>query len=104
LKQFLAVNANARIAVGLGQIYLPSHGKFFEDKTQLLEPGINLNYAARILASEFQWTLKQAKPNWWLAVGRYHTPSNPLLAKAYREGVFKRCQKMSQTCTHYGAI
>ena len=104
LRQFLAVDQHARIAVGLGQIYLPSHGHLFDDKTSLLDPGVNLNYAAQILASEFQWTLKQAKPNWWVAVGRYHTPSNASLAKSYREDVFHRCQKISENCTHYGAI
>lgn len=104
LRQFLAVNANARIAVGLGQIYLPSHGRYFEDKTKLLEPGVNLDYAAKILATEFQWTLKQSKPNWWVAVGRYHTPSNFELAKNYREDVFRRCKLISQNCANYGAI
>jgi Transglycosylase SLT domain len=104
LKQFLAINHNARIAVGLGQIYLPSHGHLFVDKTLLLDPGVNLNYAAKILASEFQWTLDQATPNWWIAVGRYHTPSNKILAKEYREGVYRRCQKISDLCSRYGAI
>ncbi len=104
LKQFLAINKNARIAVGLGQIYLPSHGHLFEDKTKLLDPGTNLNYAAQLLTNEFQWTLTQAKPNWWVAVGRYHTPSNMVLAKAYREDVFRRCQKISDLCARYGAI
>jgi hypothetical protein len=104
LKQFLAVDKNARIAVGLGQIYLPSHGHLFDNKTTLLDPSINLNYAAQILTSEFQWTLKQSKPNWWVAVGRYHTPSNPALAKSYREDVYHRCEKISDLCAHYGAI
>ena len=104
LKQFLALNANARIAVGLGQIYLPSHGHLFNDKTVLLDPAMNLNYAAKLLVTEFQWTIQQEKPNWWIAVGRYHTPSNPELAKTYRDDVFRRCQKFSKTCSNYGAI
>lgn len=104
LRQFLAVNEKARIAVGLGQIYLPSHGHLFADKAQLLDPGINLTYAAQLLANEFEWTVKQGRPNWWEAVGRYHTPSNAELAKNYREEVFKRCKKISDYCTRYGAI
>lgn len=104
LKQFLAVDKNARIAVGLGQIYLPSHGHLFDDKTVLLNPKENLQYAAKLLADEFQWTVKQSKPNWWIAVGRYHTPSNVSLAKEYREGVYRRCLKISELCTRYGAI
>lgn len=104
LKQFLAVNPKAQIDVGLGQINIPAHGKLFPDKTKLLDPGTNLAYAARVLATEFQWTLKRSKPNWWIAVGRYHAPSNQALAKNYRENVFKRCTLISQNCTHYGAI
>lgn len=104
LKQFLAVDQHARIAVGLGQIYLPSHGHLFNDKTLLLDPTINLNYAAHLLVNEFQWTLAQTTPNWWVAVGRYHTPSNRERAKAYREQVYRRCQTLSELCAHYGAI
>lgn len=104
LKQFLAANQHARIAVGLGQIYLPSHGHVFNDKTALLDPAVNLNYAAQLLLNEFQWTLTQATPNWWIAVGRYHTPSNPQLAKSYREDVYRRCQTFSALCANYGAI
>lgn len=104
LRQFLAVNAKARIAVGIGQIYLPSHGHLFHDKTVLLSPSTNLHYAAKVLLENFEWTVKNNKPNWWVAVGRYHTPSKPLLAKAYREGVFKKCQQISERCTQYGAI
>lgn len=104
LKQFLAVNDKARIAVGIGQIYLPSHGHLFEDKTVLLSPATNLHYAAKVLTENFAWTVKNDRPNWWVAVGRYHTPSRPDLAKAYRESVFKKCQKISVQCTQYGAI
>ncbi len=104
LRQFLAVNQKARIAVGPGQIYLPSHGKLFKDPAVLLDPAINLHYAAKLLAQNFQWTLDQGKPNWWVAVGRYHTPSRPDLAIPYREAVYARCKKMSASCANYGAI
>ena len=58
LRQFLATD-NKRIAVGIGQIYLPSHGHLFSDPTVLLEPEINLHYAAKLLADNFQWTIEQ---------------------------------------------
>jgi hypothetical protein len=103
LRQFLATD-NKRIAVGLGQIYLPSHGHLFDDKTQLLEPEINLPYAAKLLAENFQWTLEQGKPSWWIAVGRYHTPSRLDLAIPYREAAFKRCQRLFGDCSKYGAL
>lgn len=104
LRQFLAVNDKARIAVGIGQIYLPSHGHLFSDKTVLLSPSTNLHYAAKVLLENFEWTVKNNQPNWWVAVGRYHTPSNQQLARSYRESVFKKCQKISVFCTQYGAI
>lgn len=103
LKQFLAAD-NKRIAVGLGQIYLPSHGHLFQDATVLLEPGLNLQYAAHLLAENFKWTLEQGKPNWWVAVGRYHTPSRLDLAIPYREGVYKRCERYSADCHRFGSI
>lgn len=101
LRQFLATN-NRRIAVGIGQIYLPSHGHLFDDKTVLLEPEINLPYAAKLLADNFQWTLDQGKPNWWVAVGRYHTPSRLDLAIPYRIAAFNRCQKIFGECNRFG--
>lgn len=103
LRQFIATN-NKRIAVGIGQIYLPSHGHLFDDVTLLLEPGINLQYAAKLLADNFRWTLDQGKPNWWVAVGRYHTPSRLDLAVPYREAAFKRCEKTFGDCTRYGGV
>lgn len=103
LRQFIATD-NKRIAVGLGQIYLPSHGHLFSDVTVLLEPGLNLQYAARLLADNFKWTLDQGKPNWWVAVGRYHTPSREDLAVPYREDVYKRCERISPYCARFGSI
>jgi hypothetical protein len=103
LRQFIATD-NKRIAVGLGQIYLPSHGHLFPDVTELLEPGLNLHYAAKLLAENFKWTLDQGKPNWWVAVGRYHTPSRLDLAMPYREDVYRRCERLSSTCARYGSI
>ena len=103
LRQFIATN-NKRIAVGAGQIYLPSHGHLFEDVTILLEPEINMQYAAKLLADNFRWTLEQGAPNWWVAVGRYHTPSRLDLALPYREAAFKRCEKTFGDCTRFGGV
>jgi Transglycosylase SLT domain len=103
LRQFVSTN-NKRIAVGLGQIYLPSHGHLFPDVTELLEPGLNLHYAAQLLVNNFKWTVDQGKPNWWVAVGRYHTPSRLDLAMPYREGVYRRCERLSPICARYGSI
>lgn len=103
LRQFLATD-NKRIAVGIGQIYLPSHGHLFNDPTVLLEPEINLHYAAKLLADNFQWTIDRGNPNWWTAVGRYHTPSRPDLAIPYSENVYARCKRISPHCDRFGSV
>lgn len=91
-----------RVAVGLGQIYMPSHVTQFVSPIQALDPTRNLHYAARLLAEHYQATRQEGSPDWWVAVGRYHTPSNTKLATAYRQLVFKKCLKISTRCHAYG--
>lgn len=92
------------IAVGLGQIYLPAHQHVFDDPTVLLNPRVNLEYAAITLLREFVWTAKRGTPNWWLAVGRYHAPSNEKFASIYRTQVFEKCSRISADCASYGVL
>jgi hypothetical protein len=92
-----------RVAVGIGQIYMPSHVTQFESPLQALDPTENLNYAARLLAWHYLNTLKEGSPDWWVAVGRYHSPSNKLLANVYQKLVFKKCLRISTRCHVYGA-
>ena len=103
LNTFL-LNPKNTIAVGAGQIYLPAHGKRFKDKSELLKPSVNLDYAAWLLAEEFKATVRQGNPNWWLAAGRYHAPNNKYYARLYRSIVFTKCRKLSAQCTMYGKI
>lgn len=91
-----------RVAVGLGQIYMPSHITQFEAPVDALDPTVNLHYAANILVAEFLWTVRQGHPDWWIAAGRYHTPSKPSLAAEYRARVIARCHKISDRCGEYG--
>ena len=102
LADFIA--ANHRIAVGLGQIYLPSHGHRFRNPVRLLDPRLNLEYAAHLLALEYQWTHRNGGGNWWTAAGRYHAPSNPVAAAEYRRRVFERCRKLELPCEEFGAL
>lgn len=102
LKQFLVTHT--RIAVGLGQIYLPAHKQHFSDPVILLDPAVNLHYAASLLANEYANTKKQGQPNWWVAVGRYHHPSNEWYATNYRSLVFLKCRKFSNNCLNYGKL
>lgn len=87
-----------RVAVGLGQIYMPSHRKSFANDVQALDPTINLNYAAMLLASEYLWTAKKGTPDWVVAVGRYHSPGNQAAALTYRTQVMERCRRIDATC------
>lgn len=102
LTDFIA--ANHRIAVGLGQIYLPSHGHRFRNPLRLLDPRLNLEYAAHLLAREYQWTRRNGHANWWTAAGRYHAPSNPAAAAEYRHRVFARCRSLEIACEAYGEL
>lgn len=102
LAEFVA--REKKIAVGLGQIYLPSHGHRFRDPLRLLDPRLNLEYAAHLLAAEYQWTLRNGNNNWWMAAGRYHAPNNPTAAAEYRRRVFARCQKLDLACEQYGVL
>jgi hypothetical protein len=103
LEQFMR-NPKNTIAVGASQIYLPAHGKLFADKTDLLKPDVNLDYAAKLLASEYRETAKRGAPNWWLAAGRYHAPNNKYHSRLYRSIAFTKCRKISAQCTMYGKI
>lgn len=102
LAEFIA--AGRRIAVGLGQIYLPSHGHRFRDPVRLLDPRLNLEYAAHLLALEYHWTYRNGAANWWTAAGRYHAPSNPTAAAEYRRRVFERCRKLELPCEAFGDL
>ena len=92
-----------RVAVGLGQIYMPSHVSQFESPIQALDPARNLNYAAQLLVEHYSNTIKDGRPDWWVAVGRYHSPGNKRFANEYRQLVFKKCLKFSKRCHVYGA-
>jgi len=98
-------NPKNKIAVGLGQIYLPAHGKKFPNPLALLDPHVNLNFAAQLLKYEFTRAKKKyGRSNWWTAAGRYHHPSKEKYAKPYREIVFRKCQKITDHCHLFGQI
>lgn len=91
-----------KVAVGLGQIYMPAHISNFKSPLQALDPTFNLNYAAQLLLSHYLETVQDGNPNWWIAVGRYHSPYRESPARAYRQLIFKRCQKISDRCSAFG--
>lgn len=70
LKQIdLAKQRGAKyIDVGCMQINLKYHGKHFKSVNDMLDPTININYAAKFLKN-----LYERQGSWTIAVARYHT-------------------------------
>jgi hypothetical protein len=100
-----AARANGKIgkvAVGLGQIYMPAHIHNFQSPLQALDPTHNLHYAAQLLATHYLSTVRAGNPDWWIAVGKYHSPHREAPAKAYRSMVYRRCLKISNRCNAFG--
>lgn len=95
-----------KVAVGLGQIYMPAHLSNFKSPLQALDPTINLNYAAKLLVTHYLSTVQQGSPDWWIAVGKYYSPGDGPKGKAqaesYRQLVFARCLRFSDRCYDYG--
>jgi hypothetical protein len=67
----LLASGVTNIDVGLMQTNLHWHGYRFKSVTQALDPWVNVRNGARILRAEQQ--RKRCKPDWWCAVGRYHS-------------------------------
>lgn len=95
-----------KVAVGLGQIYMPAHVDNFKSPLQALDPTINLNYAANLLVKHYLSTVEQGSPDWWVAVGKYYSPGDGPKGRAqaasYRQMVFNRCLRFSERCYEYG--
>lgn len=90
---------SCRVDIGLCQVHWCAHKKNFNAPTQLLNPYINLAYAAKLIRSEYDYTQRQGNADWWIAVGRYHSPGNLTLASRYRERVKARWQRRQHTVT-----
>ena len=65
-----ALKKTSIVDVGLGQINWHWNGKRFKSTWQALDPYTNLRVAAQILKEEY----KNGGGDWWIAVGRYHSP------------------------------
>ena len=90
------------IDVGIVQINMAAHAHNFESPMQALDPTLNLNYGAQYLATQYVATIAAGRADWWEAVGRYHNPSNKLLAEKYRAQVYRKCLRFSDRCSEYG--
>ncbi|MGM8229149.1 hypothetical protein ACSV5M_21410 [Cellvibrio sp. ARAG 10.3] len=98
-RQLLQVinGGSCRVDIGLCQVHWCAHKKNFTAPVQLLNPYINLAYAAKLIRSEYDYTQRKGNPDWWVAVGRYHSPGNPKRASQYRERVKARWQRRQHT-------
>lgn len=85
-----ALSRTCRVDIGLCQIHWCAHSQVFTTPADALNPHINLHYAAKILRQEYDTSVAQGIPSWWIAVGRYHHPSNTVLAQRYRNKVYQR--------------
>src|SRR5690554_5841553 len=87
LNQTLAdPDARCRVDIGLCQIHWCSHAHRLDQPEDLLNPYVNLRYAARLLREEFD-----RHGSWGEAVGRYHS-YQPKRAEQYTQRVVMRLQ------------
>lgn len=80
--QVLISQGNYSFDVGIAQINYKWHSHHFKSIDEMIDPMKNLTYAAQYLKSHY-------KGDWWVAVGKYHSPNNKSLAKNYSEKVYK---------------
>jgi soluble lytic murein transglycosylase-like protein len=81
IRRFEAARASGARLIDLGcmQINYHYHGKNFRTLSEMLEPRINVDYAARFLKE-----LRASEGSWTMAVARYHAgPDNDPAQKRY---------------------
>ena len=84
-----AVANELPVAIGIGQIYWPAHYDQFDSPELLLNIEANLSYSARWLRKQYD-----VSGDWWVAVGRYHAPNDPVAAEGYRKRVYRRWEAL----------
>jgi len=95
-----ALTGTCRVDIGLCQVHWCAHRHRFSVAAVLLNPYVNLDYAASILRAEYERVTRTGASGttaWWQAVGRYHAPGRPELAQRYRRQVQKRWLAQNRT-------
>ena len=91
-----ALSATSNIDIGLGQINWYWHRARLETPWRALDPYLNLHTVAEIFREQFEACRCD---DWWVAVERYHAPSNTPAARErrlhYRESVQQCWQAIS---------
>lgn len=97
-----ALARSCRVDIGLCQVHWCAHRHRFASAVELLNPYVNLDYAASILRAEYDRVANSGTSDvatWWQAVGRYHAPNRPQLAQRYRKRVHERWVAQTRTRT-----
>lgn len=107
--RFYATRADARrgladalaqtqnVDIGLGQISWYWHARRFASPWQALDPYSNLRTAARLLRDQFE---RCECDNWWVAVERYHAPSETSGALERRARYRRNVERCWNTLVH----
>ena len=94
LKQAIASGIKL-VDIGAGQVNWHYHKDKLGSLWQSLEPYHNLKVAAQILRQEYE---RSGQKNWWIAVGRYHSPGQKpkqlARAKDYERRVKRRYRQI----------
>ena len=94
----LVLKTTRNVDIGLGQINWHWHRERLRDAWQALDPYFNLGVAARFLREQFEHC---DCDDWWIAIERYHAPSNSERAgprrAAYRRRVEQCWRQQSAT-------
>ncbi len=85
------------VDIGAGQVNWRYHKKKLGSLWQSLEPYHNLKVSAQILRQEYE---RSGQKNWWIAVGRYHSPGQKpkqlARAKDYERRVKRRYRQIDK--------
>lgn len=86
--------AAGRISTDIGLLQVNwkyHHVRLGDDPWIALEPLHNMAIGAQILREQYE-----ASGEWWLAVGRYHSPGNPERAERYRAAIRRQFERLQQ--------
>ncbi len=82
------LNETESVDIGFGQVNWRYHKSALLNPWRALDPIFNLHCAAKMLREQYEET-----HDWWIAVGRYHSPSNEQRAQDYRNKVKLKWEK-----------
>lgn len=83
--------ARPNVDIGLAQINYRFNGELLPSIGQSLDPMTNLVVATRVLKRELG---RCARPDWWCAIGRYHSPGPSAAQRARAERYTERVRAL----------